>query len=104
MYKLDQHLYKGRDINNVNSLMEKLFGCVIGTKIDEWLKRMVRGLNNNQLSKTPKYHRSPYHSLCTKKESCLKDNGLHWYAVNFKKGFHVLPCEHLWRCMDEIGV
>ena len=56
VYKLDQPLYKGTDINNFNSLMAKLFESVMGTKIGKWLKRMVRRLNKNQFSKTPKCH------------------------------------------------
>ena len=47
MYELDQPLYKDGDINNVNnyqtivvgSIMPKLFGDIMDSKLSEWAKK-----------------------------------------------------------------
>ena len=107
-------LHKGGHINNVNdyrtimvgSLMAKLFGCVIESKLSVWAEN--NGKRAYGQARFRKGHNTIDHLVTLRvlvEESCLKGKGLYCCLdVDFKKAFNMVPRDKLWRRMEELGV
>ena len=106
-------LHKGGDVNNVNnyrtimvgSLMAKLFGCIMESKISVWAEK--NGKRAYGQAGFRKHHSTIDHLVTLRvlmEESRLRGKGLYCCFVDFKKAFDMVPREHLWRRMEELEV
>ena len=98
-------LHKGGDINNVNnyrtimvgSLIAKLFGCIMESKISVWAEK--NGKRAYGQAGFRKHHSTIDHFVTLRElmeGSRLRGKGLYYCFVDFKKAFDMVPHEHLW--------
>lgn len=89
----------------VGSTMAKLFGTVMENKISSWTEENSKCTKSREGFR--KHHSTTYHLVALRvmmEESRLRDEGLYYCFVDFKKAFDMIPRKKLWERMEKLGV